>query len=151
MFLVVAACGGLYLGFTRGNLVAPWQSPPVPWDEMEAIARTFPVPEGFTAGEQGGSGRYCALIEVTCDSPPMLHMTVTRNASGESPLLLEERCEILDQSMKIWARTGIRNMLRQSEAIQNYECVYFGDLGSFRISTYWAGESDQSIEIVIFG
>lgn len=57
VFLVVAACGGLYLGFTRGNLVAPWEHPAVPWAEMEATARTFPLPEGFTFGAPIRSGR----------------------------------------------------------------------------------------------
>lgn len=131
VFLVVAACGGLYLGFTRGNLVAPWEHPAVPWAEMEATARTFPLPEGFTFGAPIRSGRYCAPIEFMCDSPPRLGIAVA-GSDMETSLSVEDRCDPLKESINLWVKAGLRDVKFQSE--EPNECTYYGTWKSFGIS-----------------
>ncbi|MGK2958653.1 MAG: hypothetical protein ACSLFB_09705 [Acidimicrobiales bacterium] len=111
---------------------------------MEATARTFPVPEGFTAGASTSGGNYCTQLQFGCETP-RLGFGVTQNETS-TPMSIQEMCKFLKKSVDLWPTKGpyaVDFQLREPDG-----CVYEGEWKSFYINVFVA-DNPQPLEIIV--
>jgi hypothetical protein len=107
-----------------------WGARSVPWDRLEAAARSFPAPDGFSPQEPQQRGRYCGWFEFTCENPVM-GITFAPSAPGTTPPV-DDVCRLLERSVDAWVVRG----LREAEFQADLGCTYFGRIRGFKVSAF---------------